>query len=110
MTERFPAPCKTPGAFFDITRHICRQKGIRHENRADCGKDQYSWKILWKEGYRRAFRATAKKKYGFEKVDVFVLFGGSILAGGDVLAKAVRENIAKNYVIVGGRESTKNIR
>jgi len=47
-----------------------------------------------------------KEKYGFEKADVFVLFGGSILAGGDVLAKAVQENIAKNYVIVGGAGHT----
>lgn len=43
-----------------------------------------------------------KEKYSFKKADVFVLFGGSILAGVGVLAKAVQENIAKNYVIVGG--------
>lgn len=47
-----------------------------------------------------------KEKYGFEKADVFVLFGGSILAGGDVLAKAVQEGIAETYVIVGGAGHT----
>ena len=31
-----------------------------------------------------------------------VLFGGSILAGGDVLAEAIRNKIARTYVIVGG--------
>lgn len=31
-----------------------------------------------------------------------VLFGGSILAGGDILAEAIKEKIAKRYVIVGG--------
>ena len=31
------------------------------------------------------------EKYGIEKADVMVLFGGSILAGGDVLAKAIKD-------------------
>lgn len=31
-----------------------------------------------------------------------VVFGGSILAGGDVLAKAINDGIAKTYIIVGG--------
>ena len=35
-----------------------------------------------------------------------VLFGGSILCGGDVLAKAMQDNIAKKYVIVGGAGHT----
>ena len=46
------------------------------------------------------------KKYGFEKADVMVLFGGSIIVGGDVLAKAMKEEIAKTYVIVGGAGHT----
>lgn len=29
-----------------------------------------------------------KDKYGIEQVDVMVLFGGSILCGGDILAQA----------------------
>ncbi|MBL7259874.1 YdcF family protein [Actinoplanes sp. LDG1-01] len=31
-----------------------------------------------------------------------ILFGGSILAGGDVLAQAVAANVANHYMIVGG--------
>ena len=36
------------------------------------------------------------------QVDVAVLFGGSILAGGEVLADAMKAGIARTYVIVGG--------
>lgn len=46
------------------------------------------------------------KTYGFRQADVMVLFGGSILCGGDVLAKAMQQNIAKRYVIVGGAGHT----
>ncbi len=42
-----------------------------------------------------------KDKYGIEQVDVMVLFGGSILCGGDILAQAMRNQIAKKYIIVG---------
>ncbi len=34
------------------------------------------------------------------------LFGGSILAGGDVLADAMRAGVARTYVIVGGAGHT----
>ncbi len=47
-----------------------------------------------------------KKKYHLKQVDVMVLFGGSILAGGDVLAQAMLEGIAKTYIIVGGAGHT----
>jgi uncharacterized SAM-binding protein YcdF (DUF218 family) len=47
-----------------------------------------------------------KVKYGLEQVDVMVLFGGSILTGGDVLAEAMQNGIAKKYVIVGGEGHT----
>ncbi len=40
------------------------------------------------------------------QVDVMVLFGGSILAGGDVLAEAIHNKIAHTYVIVGGAGHT----
>ena len=43
-----------------------------------------------------------ERKYNFSKVDVMVLFGGSIIYGGDVLASAIKNNIAKKYIIVGG--------
>lgn len=46
------------------------------------------------------------KKYGIPQADVMVLFGGSILCGGDVLAQAMKNNVAKKYVIVGGAGHT----
>lgn len=42
------------------------------------------------------------EKTGCKKVDVLVLFGGSILAGGDVFAQAMIEDVAHHYIIVGG--------
>lgn len=45
-------------------------------------------------------------KYGIEQADVMVLFGGSILAGGDIFAKAIKDKIAKKYIIVGGAGHT----
>jgi len=47
-----------------------------------------------------------KVKYYLEQVDVMVLFGGSIITGGDVLAEAMKNGIAKKYVIVGGAGHT----
>jgi len=38
--------------------------------------------------------------------DVAILFGGSILAGADVFASAMREQVASHYMIVGGRGHT----
>ncbi len=46
------------------------------------------------------------QKYGIMQADVMVLFGGSILCGGDVLAQAMQDRIAKKYVIVGGAGHT----
>jgi hypothetical protein len=40
------------------------------------------------------------------RADVVVLFGGSPLAGGDVLADAVRRGVADHYMIVGGEGHT----
>lgn len=45
-------------------------------------------------------------RYGIHQVDIMVLFGGSIICGGDVLAQAMQNNIAKNYIIVGGEGHT----
>lgn len=44
--------------------------------------------------------------YGIRQADVMVLFGGSVLAGGDVLAEAIKNKIAKKYIIVGGAGHT----
>ena len=43
---------------------------------------------------------------GEPRADVMALFGGSILAGGDVLAQAMRAGVARTYVIVGGAGHT----
>lgn len=47
-----------------------------------------------------------KNKYGIEQADIMVLFGGSIICGGDVLAEAIRNGIAKTYIIAGGAGHT----
>lgn len=47
-----------------------------------------------------------REKYDIEQADVMVLFGGSILEGGDVLAGAIRDHIAKKFLIVGGEGHT----
>ena len=48
------------------------------------------------------------KRYGIHQVDVMVLFGGSILEGGDVLASGIKNFVAKKYIIVGGAGHTTN--
>ena len=45
-------------------------------------------------------------RLGQRQADVMALFGGSILAGGDVLAAAMRARVAGTYVIVGGAGHT----
>ena len=47
-----------------------------------------------------------QRHYGARRADVMVLFGGSILQGGDVLACGMKERIAERYVIVGGAGHT----
>lgn len=47
-----------------------------------------------------------QKKYGLKQADVMVLFGGSIICGGDVLAEAIKNKIAKTFIIVGGAGHT----
>jgi len=47
-----------------------------------------------------------RRTFGIGQADVMVLFGGSILCGGDVLAEAMQNQIAKKYVIVGGAGHT----
>ncbi|HFI0300975.1 TPA: hypothetical protein ACGOV0_000493 [Streptococcus suis] len=39
---------------------------------------------------------------GLEQVNVLAFFGDSILAGGEQLAEAIRNKLAKTYLIVGG--------
>ncbi|WP_196604775.1 YdcF family protein [Pectinatus haikarae] len=47
-----------------------------------------------------------KNKYKIDKTDIMVLFGGSIIAGGDVLADAMKKGIAEKYIVVGGMGHT----
>lgn len=47
-----------------------------------------------------------RRALGRPCADVMALFGGSILAGGDVLADAMRAGAARAYVIVGGAGHT----
>lgn len=60
-------------------------------------------------GKRDVEALTAEKlheAYGIHQANVMVLFGGSILCGGDVLVQAMENNIAEKYVIVGGAGHT----
>lgn len=41
-----------------------------------------------------------------KKFDIAVLFGGSILAGGDVFAEVIKNNLARKNIIVGGAGHT----
>lgn len=43
-----------------------------------------------------------EQRYGIRQVDVIVLFGGSIIPGGDLLAQAINQQLAKRTIIVGG--------
>lgn len=43
---------------------------------------------------------------GVAQADVMVLFGGSILCGGEVLARGIQSKIARKYMIVGGAGHT----
>lgn len=51
-------------------------------------------------------RCSLQEQYGIDQADVMVLFGGSIMNGGDVFAQAIRERAAKKYIIVGGAGHT----
>ena len=62
--------------------------------------------FLGKRDIPELSRKALETKYGFSQADVMVLFGGSILCGGDVLAEAMKNEIAKKYIIVGGAGHT----
>ena len=56
-------------------------------------------------------QADLKNKFSIKQADIAVLFGGSILAGGDVFAEIIKNNLAKKYIIVGGAgHTTENLR
>jgi uncharacterized SAM-binding protein YcdF (DUF218 family) len=43
-----------------------------------------------------------KNKYGIEKADVLILFGGCIIHGWDIAANAVKAGLAKHFLVSGG--------
>jgi uncharacterized SAM-binding protein YcdF (DUF218 family) len=47
-----------------------------------------------------------EEKYQISQTDLLILFGGSIAYGCDVVGKAISNNIAKNFMIVGGEGHT----
>lgn len=47
-----------------------------------------------------------EEKYQVSQVDMLILFGGSIPYGCDVVGKAILNNIAQNFMIVGGEGHT----
>ncbi len=64
---------------------------------------------MWKKRHSFFKKRRTKKKYDIDQADVMVLFGGSILCGGDLLAEGIKNNIAKKYVIVGGAGHTTEV-
>lgn len=44
--------------------------------------------------------------FGKDNADIMVMFGGSIMCGGDLLANAIKQNLADKYIIVGGAGHT----
>ncbi|MFW3587618.1 ElyC/SanA/YdcF family protein [Vagococcus fluvialis] len=59
-------------------------------------------KFCGKKDLESLTQTNLKEQFNMEQVDVLVLLGGSILSGGDCLTKAINNNIAKKYLIVGG--------
>lgn len=59
-----------------------------------------------KRDIKELTRHCLQEKYDIDQADVMVLFGGSILQGGDVLANAIHNHIAKKFLIVGGEGHT----
>lgn len=59
-------------------------------------------KFLGQRDISALSKTSLQAKYQLPQADVFVLFGGSILYGVDILATAIQQQVAKKYVIVGG--------
>ncbi|MDD3117950.1 MAG: ElyC/SanA/YdcF family protein [Victivallales bacterium] len=50
--------------------------------------------------------AALRRRYAWAQADILILFGGSILAGGEVAAAAMTQRLARKYMIVGGEGHT----
>lgn len=62
----------------------------------------YLAKFCGKKDLENLTKENLAQRFNLEQVDICVLFGGSILKGGDVLAEAIKNNVAKKYIVVGG--------
>lgn len=51
-------------------------------------------------------QASLQAQYRFKQADLCILYGGSIIAGGDVLAEAIKNQLAKYFIISGGNGHT----
>lgn len=76
-----------------------------------CAQQQAAWLNTLAEfcGLRDVPELTQEaihQRIGEDQADVMVLFGGSILEGGAVLARAMQRGVARKYVIVGGEGHT----
>lgn len=63
-------------------------------------------RFLGRRDVERLAPEDLERRYGLRQADAMALFGGSILAGGDVLAEAIRAGVARTYFIVGGAGHT----
>lgn len=69
-------------------------------------KFKYSHWFLAKRDLTALTPDKLQAKYKINQADLLILFGGSIPEGADVFAKAYQQNIAKNYLLVGGAGHT----
>ena len=63
-------------------------------------------KFLGKRDILSLTKDELQKKFGIDQVDLIILFGGSIIYGGDMLAEAIKNGISKRYMISGGAGHT----
>lgn len=63
-------------------------------------------RYLGKRDIKELVPAAIEQKYNSTKADLLVLFGGSIIAGGDVFAEGIKNHVAEKYIIVGGAGHT----
>lgn len=96
---------KIKGAFQDVVHYgIIKEDWRNQENVAQCINTLGAF--CGRRDIPSLTPHEMRKKYGFEQADIMVLFGGSIICGGDVLANAMQNCIAKKYIIVGGAGHT----
>ena len=63
-------------------------------------------KFLGRRDFPELSQESLLTSQGIHQADIFVLFGGSILAGTDILATAIQNKVAQHFAIVGGAGHT----